>query len=289
MKTILALMLSGMLAMQALVADILRAAECPAVGDVVTFRNVEEVYASMSTASAAITESDLTKGEFETTAQFEARKARAMAAAMAAMAAADLRRPVLLGGIYTPRYAEYDADNERFIIRTDAWDNGFIRWRYVLCGGVLSCEFEPEPRRGLGNRAVVMAADQKDGGSYRASNAFGAEVTVRVTRSTEYGVFDEPLRGEYEASEPEWAHELTMGEDDRPAVVLPVPLQHAPELKDTMRVGVLVRPKEPFTARGFYSISSEYGITAHIIVADILCAVITDRDRGVLKTVAPGG
>ena len=279
MKTILALMLSGMLAVQALVADILRAAECPAVGDVVTFRNVEEVYASMSTASTAITESDLTKGEFETTAQFEARKARAMAAAMAAMAAADLRRPVLLGGIYTPSSAEYDADNERFIIRTDAWDNYLIFWRDVLCGGVLSCEFEPEPRVGNDlNRAVVMAEDLKDWDSDRRYGVFG--------------VFDEPLRGEYEASEPEWAHELTTGEDDRPAVVLPVPLQRAPELKDTMRVGVLVRPKEPFTARDSYSSSLPsgdiYWTTAHIIVADILCAVITDRDRVVLKTVAPG-
>ena len=51
-----------------------------------TFRNVREVYASMT---SSITTADLTKGEFETTAQFEARKAKAI------IAAADFLQPIL--------------------------------------------------------------------------------------------------------------------------------------------------------------------------------------------------
>ena len=135
--------------------------------------------------------------------------------------------------------------------------------------------------------------------SYRASNAFGVEVTVRVLEGTVYGVFDKPLplkpRSSHEASRAEWAHEITTGEYSSPAVVLPIPLQRAAELKERMRVGVMVRPKEPFTVTGGdhkqpdIEFKTERKTEINLIVADILCAVITNQNGVVLKTVSPGG
>ena len=51
-------------------------AECPATGNAVTFRKVQEVYTAMA---GSIPQADLTRGEFETTAQVEARQARVTA------------------------------------------------------------------------------------------------------------------------------------------------------------------------------------------------------------------
>lgn len=78
MKAILVLMLLSMFTAQGFAANMLKAAECPETENVVTFKDVREVYASMT---SSITTADLTKGEFETTDQHEARKARAMVAA----------------------------------------------------------------------------------------------------------------------------------------------------------------------------------------------------------------
>ncbi len=255
--------------------------ECPATGDSVTFRKVQEVYASMA---------DLTKGEFETTAQFEARKAEAMAAA-------DFHQPVLLEGQYDPGQVEYDADNQVFVMKTYAWDNMGIGWDEVFGFrnpyriGPLS-SFAPV-------QGVGLAQDEKVVRSYRASNSFGTEVTVGVVERTVYGVFDRPLPRKpgsgLNASKPEWNYQLTTGEYNSPTVVIPVPLQHAAEMKNKMRVGVMVRPKEPFTATGErhwlpkIHRPTETNQTTNLIVADILCAVITDQDGVVLKTVAPGG
>ena len=76
MKAVLALMLLNLFTIQACAAKPAtlppthppQQSECPEKGDIVTFRNVVEVYASMA---ASVTISDITKGEFETTPQFE--------------------------------------------------------------------------------------------------------------------------------------------------------------------------------------------------------------------------
>ncbi len=275
MKTILALLVLALFAGQTFAEQ---PTECPVAGDAVTFGNVREVYASMARL-------DLAKGEFETTAQFEARKAKAMAAA-------DFHQPVLLEGKYDPGQVEYDADNQVFVMKTYAWDNMGVGWEDVF-GFRNSYGIGPlssiTPLLGVG-----LAQDEKIVRSYRASNSFGTEVTVHVTERTIYGVFDSPLP-KSQSRNSGWLHELMTGEYDSPAVMVPVPLQRAAEMKNKMRVGVLVRPKEPFTATGARHWSPkinrprEINETTNLIVADILCAVITDQDGLVLKTVAPGG
>lgn len=238
-------------------------AECPVVEDAVTFRNVREVYASMA---------GLTKGEFETTAQFEARKAKTVAAA-------DFYQPVLLEGKYDPGQVEYDADNQVFIMKTYAWDNMGVGWNEVF--GVRNPYRIGPLSRFAPVLGVGLAQDEKIVRSSRES----------IDR-TVYGVFDSPLPIKpgfrSKASRPKWNHELTTGEYDSPAVVVSVPLRRAAEMKNKMRVGVMVRPKEPFTAAGKQH-WRRVDETINLIVADILCAVITNQDGIVLKTVAPGG
>ena len=287
MKAILTLMLLSMFAVQAFAANILKAAECPATGDTVTFRNVREVYTSMT---SSLTTADLTKGEFETTAQFKARKAKAIATA-------DFLQPVLLEGTYESYYAKYDADKQRFVVETQAWDNMNVAWDEV---------FEPRNDYGIEPlynfytvRGVGLVEDREPMRSYRASNAFGVEVTVSKSEVTQYGVFDKLLSREAISLSGErrleWAHDITIDEYNNPAVILPIPLQRAAEIKDKMRVGVMVQPKEPFTATGWdhmppkIDLRIEINTKINVVMADILCAVIADQDGVVLKTIAPGG
>ena len=257
MKAVLALMLLNMFAVQACAAKpatlpptrLPQPSECPEKGDIVTFRNAVEVYASMATS---VTISDITKGEFETTPQFEVRKAKAIAAA-------NFPKTMLLEGTYNADFAKYDADNQHFVIRTGAWDGMYVSWNLVF---------------NIGNPYGI-------GPLFSSDQAQGIGLVKGGYRRPDYGVFDRKLPFRWsslEARRQEWAHEITTGYNN--AIVLPIPIQRAPELKDKIRVGVMARPKEPFTATN--------GISLNLIVADILCAVITDQDGVVLKTIATG-
>ena len=71
-----------------------------------------------------------------------------------------------------------------------------------------------------------------------------------------------------------------------------IPREHAKNFKDTAKAGILIKPKPPFKAKAFDVISRP---TFHnpisnnrqtfVIVADIICAVITDENSYVLKTI----
>ncbi len=273
-KATFALMLLSMFAVQGITANILKAAECPATGDSVTFRDVQEVYASMT---GSIPPANLTKDEFETTAQFEARLVEERQAR--AVAAAPFSQAMLLEGIYDPRYVEYDADNEIFVMEHYAWDNHPVASYAVFGSGN---PYGIGPLSSL-DPVQAMGLTTKRARSRRASK--------NVIERVNYGVFDSPLP-KNQSRELKWVHELRTGKDRTPVVRVPVPLQRAAKLKEQMRIGVVVRPKEPFTATD--RILSEMDTTeintaTNLIVADILCAVITDQDGVVLKTVAPSG
>ena len=131
---------------------------------------------------------------------------------------------------YDPRYVEYDADNEVFVMEHYAWDNVHVASERVFGSGnpygVGPLSFrDPVQAMGLaGYRKVVR--------SRRASKD--------VIEGVDYGVFNSPLP-KNQSRKSKWTHELVTGKDNTPAVVVPVPLQHAAKLKNKMRVGVLVR------------------------------------------------
>ena len=164
-------------------------------------------------------------------------------------------------------------------MKTYAWDNMGVGWNEVF--GVRNPYRIGPLSRFAPVLGVRLAQDEKIVRSSRES----------IDR-TVYGVFDSPLPIKLgfrsKASRPKWTHELTTGEYDSPAVVVSVPLRRAAGMKNKMRVGVMVCPKEPFTAAGKQH-WRRVDETINLIVADILCAVITNQDGIVLKTVAPGG
>ncbi len=97
-------------------------AQCPVnEGQVVQMLSAADVFKRLSATS-------LTKGEFETTAQFEARKAQAGGAP---------NDPILVETRFNNKLVEYDADNARFIVRPFYWgERGtFMRWPSILGKG----------------------------------------------------------------------------------------------------------------------------------------------------------
>ncbi len=251
--------------------------QCPVVsGDNVKIQSPESVWTALQAA-------DLEKGEFETTAQFEARKAQANIT------------PIDMAIIQTTvdrKDIKYDADNSQFTIVVYAWDNIGINWSEAL---------SPAKSKGLeygyyGNHGIVLKQIDTFGKQYQASNAYGASTTVTEMTETSYAVFDRKsdLMGgpkwvtDFETQTKIAGTEITV---DAPAVGVPVPINRAKIIKDKLNVAIAVRPKGIKAVEGLGSfsatISNPYDKREvnRTVIADILCAIITDGSGKVLRTV----
>jgi len=126
-------------------------------------------------------------------------------------------------------------------------------------------------------------------GTYEGSNAFGVKVLVTKQKATARGIFERagttyfdniffaPPRG-----------------DRRPDEIVfsfPADAEKARMLKVTTRAAVLIAPKRPFFARGSTSHEAptrnapyEIEEELQVVIADITCAILHDREGTVLAT-----
>jgi hypothetical protein len=244
------------------------AGECSyAAGDAALFRTPSDVVAALS-ASA------ITKGEFETTAEYEARKASATG---------EVSSRYLVLTDYDPEFAVYDADREVFDISRFAWSNIVGSFDKVFPEvGIIDDVY------GFG-----LHVESQSMGSYQASNSFGATVTVVKTSRTRYGIYG----GLNKSGSLLWAYDFaesgSYSNDTFRAegVTVPVPRSVAPQVKDGMIIGVEYAPQSPFLAEG-----SDYWeptmkrpeeIVEQVVslVGDIECLVIVGPDNIVLRAV----
>lgn len=234
---------------------------------------------------AAVAGVALKKDEFETTAQFEQRKAAASLAS--AEFAVDLQTD--------HEHAVYDADRSAWVFH-----------QYFPSGGTYNFDEEALAAAGLSgagwSHSKMLRSIDVDEGSYVAANAYGREVLVNRVLATRIGVIEiawgQPLPSDYMAQfDTKFEMPLTLrlpmtGLPDGlevSAVEVPMPVEEARLEKGRFRfivAGELVAP---------YRIEHTRYITPKIdnprdvkvemtyLVADIHCGIISTHEGKVLK------
>jgi hypothetical protein len=213
------------------------------------------------------------RGEYETTAQYEARLA----------AATGGRGPLII--LKQPEnrddYIRYDADNGRLAIQSYAFDNtNFDPWTAVY-GTPHARTLNPST---IGNRDVVISSREVPTGTYEGRNAFGARWTVtRITRT---------IQAIYEGPEQGLTTSLFRNVERSTNIVgyLQMPPEVAQRTKPTLRLAFVVEPRFPFVVRNTYAgrgritIQNPRDVTESLtmIVGDIQCGLVLDGGNRVL-------
>src|SRR5262249_31325474 len=130
-------------------------------------------------------------------------------------------------------YFKYDADHSRFEVSSMLFDDTGIRWNYVqrpLDGTYFA-------------HAVKLAEANERPSDYVGSNAFGAVAAVKKIERDIYAIFDRKTR---DPASPTWKLDKTgqfVG-----AFYIPVPIEEARRIKDSLQAGVVFSPKEPYAS-----------------------------------------
>ena len=247
--------------------------ECAEVaGQTVTLQAPEEVWKNLEGQST-------TKSEFETSAQFAARIRET---------SRQLNRRFAVEGTYNPDHVGYNADIQEFTVGVYAWDN--LADGVDVIGGRRNRQALPS--RWEDKASIGLKEMEYEDGEYVGQNAFGATARVRKTRRERYSVYDQVVQGKSE-----WRTETTRRYSSHGmsmkvvAVTLSANLEDAQALKTNMRVGVIIQPKTPYVAtterhwKATVDDPREVREITHIIIADLLCAVLTDENGQVLKMI----
>jgi hypothetical protein len=217
------------------------------------------------------------KSEFETTAQFEARQAQALAGAGG---------PLIIEKAPDDRkFFEYDADAQALRILPFAFDNKFFpAWEAFYAAGLngsLNVNVND-------NVDAVISEDERATGSYEASNAYGAKATVVSLTRTVQVIFDHgpKLGGRRETLFP---GSITDDYKVNPVGVLAMSPDQARLMKPGLRLAFVATPYRPFLVRGttkFGKVTFQnprditYSYT--ILTADIQCGLVMDESGLVL-------
>jgi hypothetical protein len=135
---------------------------------------------------------------------------------------------------------------------------------------------------------------------YDANNGFGARTTVAVMSRHSIGVFENrqqvpsinslPEEWESDTYVTKWS-DLAGSNIDYPAVTVSITPAEARTLKDEMRVGIVFSPLPPFAVSGSITEEPTYQYPVRVnwdvdlMFGDISCAVLTDADGVVKKTI----
>ena len=255
-------------------------ADCPVkTGDNVSFLSPENAY------DLVLKKIPPPKGEFETTAAYEQRIS-------GINSGIKMDSPVLVE-IQNGFNPTYDADRERFVFTENTF-NGYISWWSALSDDIMDSlrnNVRDNPH------GVELKSTETLNETYDASNAYGLTISVEKYKKEQYALFDKytPRKKKTEdnwQAEFEYTRQSSKGEFYTiEAIAVPVPLSEAPSMKSKMRMGVFFTPKHPLThSNSEYSKPSrlnpkEVFGTVNVMFGDIHCAVITDEDSKILKTV----
>ena len=215
------------------------------------------------------------RGEFETTAQFKARRA------------AELRgvtSPVLIRKAPESQvFFKYDADAGVLRIESRAFD--FTRmdlWSAFFSVGL------HDSVHSLSNITVVITTSDKVVGSYEATNAYGAKVKVVEIQRKTSAIFDR--------KSDEIGASLFPAAGKKPYGVvgeLVLPPAEAQRLKPQLKLAFVVTPKEPYLVTGSHKVGKTTVTNPrHIIedfsvlVANIQCGLVMDGADKVLGAYA---
>lgn len=242
------------------------AAECSRfVGTNIEARDIDDVFQPFVAVGP--------KDEFETTAEYEARKAQAMEG---------LRAPLVIRKApENSKYITYDADSQMLHIASYAFHNTGLNSDALFGYGA---PYEGVLRKGITNFEVVIEEDEEITGTYRASNAYGAETDVaKVFRKTR-GIYEGPARSS--------AYGLFPNADSRPyfAGSIPMDAATARASKDEIQLAFVVEPKAPYFLTAVYDYPSNPTISnprevkneVSVLIGDIQCGLVMMPDGRVL-------
>lgn len=216
------------------------------------------------------------KGEFETTAAYEARKASALGAASGVL---------IIGKEPEDRkYFEYNADSQRLGIKSYAFDNtSFDAWKSFYAAGYYG-KIEVST---MGNIDAVISSVDKPNGTYEGSNSFGAKATIQKVHRTTTAIFEgagRPLNNGLFPQAEKSPYEVAS---------LQLTPSEAQQLKPLLQVAFVVQPKEPFVVKGTRSVGettirNPIDVTEdfEVLVADFRCGLLLDGNNKVLGSYA---
>lgn len=239
---------------------------CPAyVGQTVTPTTIDAAIATVSKVPGV-------KGEFETTAQFEARQAAASGGTLGRMIVAKAPER---------KYFEYDADGGKLRIKSYAFDNINVDYDDVFGYGTKYYEKVKYSHLSY-NLDVVMSETEVPTGSYVGGNAFGAKTRVTKKTRTTKVIFDHDAASYSEGLFPGADKNAVIGE-------LALSPAEAQRLKATMRVAFAITPKAPYFASGVKNWGDatidnpeEVRQPISVVIADIQCGLLLDAGGKVL-------
>jgi hypothetical protein len=212
------------------------------------------------------------KGEYETTAQFEARKSSALAKA-----------PTGLSVLIVPTdrdYATYEADDETLFVQAGAFQAGAYSPHVEAVASAWLALGKGEPQ-GIG---LFMSDKERVIRTYSAQNILGATTRVsEIDRETKalHLVTDELFRFA------KWKRS--------PVIGLTLPLAKAPSLKQSFRVALVVKPVAPFVTRGDFDgppakvgRPTQYTDHATLLIVEPKCGLVLDSSQRVLASADAG-
>jgi hypothetical protein len=228
-----------------------------------------QLFSNVVTAYADLPE----KSEFETTAQYEARRANALASANGKSLTIALEPT-------DRKYFEYDADLQHLNIIKYAFDNiGFPAQDAFYAAGFRD-RIEVSD---LFNLDLVVSEKDEEAGTYEASNAYGAKVQVqKINRTTEV-VFQDKLEFSDEGLFPNANKEpYSLG-------YLELSPEQAKALKPSLKLAMSIVPKEPYLVSGTHLLAEatirnprEVTQSFTILIADFQCGLVMDAENKVL-------
>jgi hypothetical protein len=172
------------------------------------------------------------KGEFETTADFQARVQAARA---------KLPEHIIIRVPVNSKYVEYDADAGAFKIKSYAIDNENTDYYGTFGYGTPFYEKVKIGSTGSNLDIVVSTVDVPQG-TYVGTNSFGASARIAKVARTTKAIFDR--------AEARYDEDLFPGLVGNVLFTIPVAAAQAPAMKSGFRAAVVVAPYAPFYVLG---------------------------------------
>lgn len=212
-------------------------------------------------AASALKGVSADKGEYETTAAYEARMSAARSA---------LPSTIIISSRLDPEYLKYNADAGSLEVTSYALRN--INTDYSSVFGYGTPYYDKIKYSSYDNIDWVVSQTESKTGSYIASNAFGAHVRVDKIFRMDEAIFE----GEADFGTDFWLP----ADKDAKLGSIPMSVDEAKQFKATGKAAVVVEPKWPFYAEGIKhwepNFESRIDVTnpVRVIVADIQCGLL---------------
>lgn len=215
------------------------------------------------------------RGEFETTAQYQAR--------IAASNTAGTR--IISKSIEEQRFIQYDADNSRFRIKSYAFSNrSFDYW-----GAFYAARPPGLDAATSGNIGVLISQASNPTGTYSAQNAYGARWDVTRVNRTSDAIFERRASTGMRGGERLFRGD-TGGVDSFIGELRLAP-EEAERLRPQLRIAFVVEPRPPFLVTGTHqpgevTIRNPFRVTEtfRVLIADIQCGLLMDGNNKVLAS-----